>query len=78
MAGSKISRVGDNEFLMIGTDSPVSMLSLTMQDPVNKTASHGIKQLFGTTITSPGTSSLLEIVLKPILVLSLDYLLTST
>jgi len=76
--GSNISFVGDNEFLMTGTDSPVNMLSLTIHDPVNRTTSHGIKQLFGTTITSPGTSSLLDMVLKEVLLFDFDYRLTST
>lgn len=57
---------------MTGTDSPVNILSLTMHDPVRRTISHGIRQLSGTTITSPGTRSLLVRLRCP------DILLTST
>lgn len=52
------------QFLVTGTDSPVSMLSLTMAEPVKRIISQGIKQLSGTTMTSPGTKSSLEIVIK--------------
>ena len=41
----------------MGTDSPVNMLSLTIHDPDKRMASHGIKLLLGTMITSPGTRS---------------------
>ena len=61
---------------MTGTDSPVSMLSLTIQDPVRRTRSQGIKQLSGTTITSPGTRCPLEIFL--LLIYVIFVLLTST
>lgn len=61
LLGSYISFIGIKELLMTGTDSPVSILSLTMHDPVKSTKSQGIKQLFGITAMSPGTNSLLEI-----------------
>jgi hypothetical protein len=50
------------QFLITGTDSPVSILSFTMQEPVKRIISQGIKQLSGTTMTSPGTNSSLETV----------------
>jgi len=53
--------IGIKELLMTGTDSPVSILSFTMHDPVKRTKSQGIRQLFGITAISPGTKSLLEI-----------------
>jgi hypothetical protein len=61
LSGSYISLIGIKELLMTGTDSPVSILSFTMQDPVKRTKSQGIRQLFGITAISPGTKSLLEI-----------------
>jgi len=66
-----MSLIGETQFFMTGTDSPVSMLSLTIQEPVKRTMSHGIRLLSGTTTTSPGTRSLLETYCK------LELLLTS-
>ena len=43
------------QYLVTGTDSPVSIDSLTTQDPESKSKSHGIMQFSGTTIISPGT-----------------------
>jgi len=41
--------------LITGILSPVSILSLTMQDPVNKIKSHGMLVISGISMTSPGT-----------------------
>jgi len=46
---------------MTGTDSPVSILSLTIHCPVNSTISHGNTILSGTITISPGTNILLFI-----------------
>jgi hypothetical protein len=48
-------------FLITGTLSPVSILSLTIAMPVNKIKSQGKTVFSGTSITSPGTNSELSI-----------------
>ena len=55
LLGSYNSLILTIALLMTGTDSPVSMLSLTMHYPERSIMSQGIVQLSGTTITSPGT-----------------------
>ena len=57
--GSYVVLFGKRAFFITGTDSPVSMLSFTIQDPDRSTISHGIKEHLGTIATSPGTRLLL-------------------
>ena len=49
---------------MTGILSPVSIASLTIQDPVSNKRSHGRFLFSGISTTSPGTTSALSISIK--------------
>lgn len=56
--GSYTSLAKGRAFLITGILSPVSMLSFTIHDPVNKARSQGIEVISGISMTSPGTRSI--------------------
>ncbi len=53
----RIDSLGKTAFFITGIDSPVSILSFIIADPLNRIRSQGNAYYSGTTITSPGTKS---------------------